>query len=69
MTNKRLSRVTASDQRTATEKRDAAFFAERKMRDAANLEKTLRLRALRLAHEASNPKPVKPVRQVKKKPA
>lgn len=53
-------------QRTANDKRDAAFFAERKARDAANLAKTLKLKALRLAHEAATPKPVAPVRKTKK---
>jgi len=58
-------------QRDAMSKRDESFFAERKARDAANLEKTLRLRALRLAHEASQPpKPAKPAPRAKKaKPA
>ncbi len=53
-------------QRTATSKRDADFFAERKSRDAANLEKTMRLRALRLAHEATLPKAPPPKRRAKK---
>ena len=47
--------------RTESDKRDAEFFRERKAREAANQEKTSRLRALRLAHEAElakNPPPV-----------
>ena len=66
---KRRPRTNADEQRTATEKRDAAFITERKARDAANPEKTLRLKALRLAHEATlPPKPAKPVRKAKKAP-
>lgn len=43
--------------RTATAKRDAAFLEQRRVTEAANLKRTLELRALRLAHEAANPKP------------
>ncbi len=43
--------------RTATAKRDEAFLTERRQKEAANLKRTLELRALRLAHEAANPKP------------
>lgn len=53
-------------QRKATTKRDADFFAERRARDAANLEKTLRLKAQRLAHEATLPKAPPPKRRAKK---
>jgi hypothetical protein len=60
----------SQSQRDAMSKRDETFFAERKARDAANQEKTMRLKALRLAHEATlPPKPVKPVRAKKAKPA
>jgi hypothetical protein len=47
----------ADNQRTATAKRDGAFFEERRAKEAANLKRTLELKALRLAHEAANPKP------------
>lgn len=47
----------ADTARTATAKRDEAFLAERRLKEAANLKRTLELRALRLAHEAANPKP------------
>lgn len=47
----------AKNARTATENRDIAFFAERRATQGANLKRTLELRALRLAHEAANPKP------------
>lgn len=50
----------ADDSRTATAKRDAAFLEQRRTTEAANLKRTLELRALRLAHEAAHPK-VKPV--------
>ncbi len=52
----------ADNARTSTDKRDQAFFAERKAREAANLEKTKKLKALRLAHEATLPKVEKKVR-------
>ncbi len=48
----------AENSRTATAKRDEAFLVERRLKEAANLKRTLELRALRLAHEAANPKPV-----------
>ncbi|MGE3333500.1 MAG: hypothetical protein AB7I36_07645 [Rhodospirillaceae bacterium] len=47
----------ADNARTATAKRDEAFLTERRQKEAANLKRTLELRALRLAHEAANPKP------------
>ncbi|MCC6913332.1 MAG: hypothetical protein IT566_06485 [Rhodospirillaceae bacterium] len=47
----------ADSARTATAKRDEAFLTERRLKEAANLKRTLELRALRLAHEAANPKP------------
>jgi hypothetical protein len=62
------SGTTGESQRTASAQRDAEFFAERRARDAANLEKTLKLRALRLAHEATlPPKAAKPARKSKAK--
>jgi len=66
MAEKRPPRATSETQRAASAKRDADFFAERKAREAANLEKTMRLRALRLAHEATMPKVTKPARKAKK---
>ena len=56
----------AEAQRTANAQRDAAFFAERKARDAANLAKTVRLRAMRLAHEAVLAQMAPPARKTKK---
>lgn len=44
-------------ERNAASKRDNEVFAMRRAQDAANQAKTERLRALRLAHEAANPKP------------
>jgi hypothetical protein len=49
----------AETKRKTADSRDAAFFALRRAQAAANQEKTERLRALRLAHEATLPKPVK----------
>ncbi|MGE4064960.1 MAG: hypothetical protein AB7E79_16465 [Rhodospirillaceae bacterium] len=46
--------------RAATDARDAAFLEDRRTREAANLKRTLELRAQRLAHEAANPKPKPP---------
>ncbi len=66
MADKRLPRATSESQREARAKRDVDFFAERKAKEASNLEKTLRLRALRLAHEAATPKVEKPARKAKK---
>jgi len=67
MAGKKTSGTTGESQRTASAQRDAQFFAERKARESANLEKTLKLRAQRLAHEAAQPKVVKPVRKTKAK--
>jgi hypothetical protein len=47
----------AGDARTGTAKRDMAFLDQRRATEAANLKRTLELRALRLAHEAANPRP------------
>lgn len=41
----------ADSRREADERRDQVFFAERRAREAANQEKTRRLREQRLAHE------------------
>ncbi|MGE4064969.1 MAG: hypothetical protein AB7E79_16510 [Rhodospirillaceae bacterium] len=41
----------SDEQRTASARKDAAFFAERRAREAANLKRTLELRAQRLAHQ------------------
>lgn len=57
----------ADNARTATARRDEAFFVERKTKEAANLKRTAELKALRLAHEAANPK-VKPVPRRKSPP-
>lgn len=42
-----------AEQRTASAKKDAAFFQQRRAVEAANLKRTLELRALRLAHQAA----------------
>ena len=47
--------LTRADKQTASSRRDEEFLAERRRREAANLKKTLELRALRLAHQALNP--------------
>lgn len=43
------------DKQTASSRRDEEFLVERRRREAANLKKTLELRAQRLAHQALNP--------------
>jgi hypothetical protein len=48
-----------ASRRAADAQRDIDFFAEKKAQEAKNLAKTEKLRALRLAHEAANPKPAK----------
>lgn len=50
----------ADNARTATARRDEAFLNERRTKEAANMKRTAELKALRVAHEAANPK-VKPV--------
>lgn len=55
----------ADDSRTSTAKRDAAFLDQRRVTEAANLKRTLELRAQRLAHEALHPK-VKPISRQRK---
>lgn len=49
--NATRSLVAPNEQRTASAKRDAAFLAQRRATEAANLKKTLELRALRLANQ------------------
>lgn len=51
----RLKRATSKSdsRREADERRDKTFFAERKVLEAANQEKTQRLREQRIAHEAA----------------
>lgn len=59
----------ADRQRDAHDRRDAEVFALRRAQDAANKAKTERLRALRLAHEATLPKPEpKPAKRAKTAP-
>lgn len=56
---KNENRQSPEEQRTASAKRDAAFLENRRATEAANLKRTLALRALRLAHKAQmdkNPK-------------
>ena len=48
------------EKQRATDAKDAEFFRIRSEQQAANQEKTRRLRALRLAREATLPKPAKP---------
>jgi hypothetical protein len=43
----------SDSRREADERRDKVYFEERKAREAANQEKTRRLKAQRLAHEAT----------------
>jgi hypothetical protein len=47
----------AEERRAASEKHDAQYFEDQRATAARNLEKTLRLRAERLAHQAANPAP------------
>ncbi len=49
----RASSETARQRSVNSERRDVEFIRERKNRESANLEKTLRLRALRLEKEAT----------------
>lgn len=58
----------ADNARTATARRDEAFLNERRTKEAANMKRTAELKALRLAHEAANPK-AKPVPRRKSPPA
>ena len=44
-----------ADRQTASARRDEEFLADRRRREAANLKRTLELRAQRLAHAALNP--------------
>ena len=64
--------MSAIERRAAETKRDEDFLAERKAHAAKNLEKTNRLRAQRLAHEATLDAPVKkpkkPAKKAQKRP-
>jgi hypothetical protein len=60
---------TLDERRIASEKHDAQFFKDRKVTEAKNLELTLKLRAQRLAHEATLPKPDKPTPRAPRKKA
>ena len=53
-TNSCASRAPAAQRVAKSERHDAEFFQERKRREAANLEKTMRLRNLRLAKEPAD---------------
>jgi hypothetical protein len=56
----------ADEKQTASDRRDREFFALRKAQEEENRKKTERLRALRLAHEATlPPKAAKPARRGK----
>lgn len=46
----------AEERRNASAKHDAQFFKDRKAKEAKNLELTLKLKAERLAHQATLPK-------------
>ena len=61
------SKKSADERRDASEKHDAQFFTDRKAKEVSNLELTLKLRAQRLAHEATLPKPAKPAAKSKSK--
>lgn len=62
------SKKSADERRDASEKHDAQFFTDRKAKEVSNLELTLKLRAQRLAHEATLPKQAKPAAKSKTKP-
>lgn len=47
----------AEERRAASEKHDTQYFEDQRATAARNLEKTLRLKAQRLAHQAANPPP------------
>lgn len=58
------AKKTGEARRAASEKHDEQFFTDRKAKEASNLEKTMRLKAQRLAHEATQPKaPKKPTKK------
>lgn len=61
------SKKSADERRDASEKHDAQFFTDRKAKEISNLELTLKLRAQRLAHEATLPKQPKPAIKAKAK--
>ncbi len=50
------SKKSADDRRAASEKHDVQFFADRRAKEASNLQQTLKLRAQPLAHAANQPK-------------
>jgi len=60
------SKRKSEERRAASEEHDAQFFKDRKIRDERNLELTLKLRAQRLAHEATSPKKVSAPKPVPK---
>lgn len=57
------SGASRAEKQTASAKHDAKFFLDRKVKEAKNLELTLKLRGQRLAHQATLPKVAKPVYQ------
>jgi hypothetical protein len=61
------SKKSADERRDASEKHDAQFFTDRKAKEVSNLELTLKLRAQRLAHEATLPKQPKLAPKAKSK--
>jgi hypothetical protein len=61
------SKKSADERRDASEKHDVQFFTDRKAKEVSNLELTLKLRAQRLAHEATLPKQPKPAPKAKSK--
>ena len=61
------SKKSADERRDASDKHDAQFFTDRKAKEVSNLELTLKLRAQRLAHEATLPKQAKPAPKSKAK--
>jgi hypothetical protein len=55
------SKKGADERRAASDKHDAQFFQERKAKEVRNLELTMKLKAQRLAHEATLPPKPKPI--------
>ncbi len=74
-THQSAARRSAQQKFTKTQQSDAAFLQERKKQEAINLEKTMRLRALRLQKEAAERErlalepPTKPRQRAKKPPS
>jgi hypothetical protein len=59
--NRNIDRESKAEQRRdASAKHDAQFFKDRKATEEKNLALTLKLRAQRLAHEATQPKVATP---------